>query len=202
MFGVSGLRVEMLRTRVRFAALFLYVLWSLVWVVGHVAGGVITGCCLGWLGNQLPEAVLDRAPLVLAVTAGIGAAQQLGLVSLPLPALPRQVPRRWMVELPWSVTALGYGLQLGSAVATRIHDASTYVLLVAALLSGSPQAGALMVGMFGLTRALPAIAIGPLADSPARSLGWALRLDRTERWSARASGLVQLCAALVSVSLM
>jgi hypothetical protein len=122
---------------------------------------------------------------------------QLRLVRLPLPHWPRQVPRTWLLRLPWDLLAWGYGLQLGCGVATRIKMATTHVVLGFALLSGSAAAGALILGCFGAARAVVPVMLGPGVASPTRSLGIALSFDDHEARVARWNGVVLLVTAVV-----
>jgi len=198
MFGVSGHRYQLLQDsgRGRRFIAVQYALWALVWMLSHLAGGAIVGLGLGWLGTQAPGLVHGTGPLLLGTGLLLGGLHQLQVVSIPMPQVQRQVPRHWLVQFPWSVTAVGYGLQLGAAVTTRIADASTYGALLAALVAGTPEAGATILAVFGVVRALPAVVIGPVAGSVGRAFAWALRLEASERVLARVSGLLLLLAGV------
>src|SRR4051812_13228847 len=141
MFGVSGLRVQMLTRAAPGAAprarvALRYAVWTLCWVCGHVAGGALLGAGLGWLGGALPPPPAGvRLPLGGPLGGG-GASPQFGRAGLPLPHCPRQVPRVWMLRLPWDLVALGYGAQLGFGLATRVKTATFYAVLGCALLAG------------------------------------------------------------------
>jgi hypothetical protein len=201
MFGVSGLRVQTLlceagQQRLTLRLRLLYALWVLVWIVGHVLGGMAVGAALGWLGALASLPGLALLEVVLAGLCLLAALRQAGVLPLPLPQLHRQVPRHWMATLPWSVVALGYGLQLGSGVSTRIRVATVYAVLLCALFSGSALGGALLMGLFGLVRSLPPALLGPRLSAPETAFAFACRVDGHEPWVARLNTL-SLCTAAV-----
>jgi hypothetical protein len=200
MFGVSGLCAQRLTPTAptpapRLRARLRYALWVCCWVVSHVAGGALLGGALGWLGARLSPAA--QAVGLGAASAGClaGALHHLGVVELPLPHCPRQVPRAWMFRWPCELTALGYGLQLGSGVLTRIKSASFHAALGLALLCGSAAGGATVLGLFGLARALPAGLLGPWLASPVASLAFARRLEGHGGWVGRLNGAALLAGA-------
>jgi hypothetical protein len=198
MFGVSGLCMERLR-QAGVSGLRLglaYGVWSVLWVVAHMTGGALVGAALGAAGGRLPLAPQTSLG-VLSAVLGLGGLHHLGLVRLPMPQIHRQVPRHWMLRWPPAWTAVGYGVQLGAAVATRITNFATYAALAAALLTRGAVPGALTLLVFGLTRALPAVVIGPLADSPQRSFALAFRVGEWEERVHKASGAILLLAALL-----
>ncbi len=205
MFGVSGLRYEALTnsegSKKRGVVAAGYALWAVVWVVAHVTGGVLVGFLLGWIGAQLPGFITREGPFLLVGGLILAGLYQLRVLQLPMPQVPRQVPRHWIVRYHWSVTALGYGLQLGSAVTTRIADASTHVTLFAALFTADPFSGAVILAAYGFARSLPAVFVGPFADSPQRSLMWAIRLEDSEPVFARISGVMLLLSALALLAM-
>jgi cytochrome c biogenesis protein CcdA len=102
-----------------------------------------------------------------------------------------------MVRWPLAGTAIGYGVQLGAAVTTRITNFATYAALASALLTRNAVLGACIMLVFGLVRALPAVVVGPLADSPQRSFAFAFRVGEWEQRVHKASGAILLLAALL-----
>jgi hypothetical protein len=204
MFGVTGQRVFNLRGDNVSGWSFVrsYLLSSVAWAGGHVAGGLAVGAALGWLGARLPltETVL---PLILLVTACLlGALHELRFIRLPMPQIPRQVPRSWLVRHPWNLAAIGFGMQLGSAVATRITNASTYVALGCALFSGSPLSGALILAAFGAVRSVPPLIFGPASASPTQALNFAVVFNRYAPVVAKQSGLALGLCGLVLAALL
>jgi sulfite exporter TauE/SafE len=91
---------------------------------------------------------------------------------------------------------VGYGVQLGAGVTTRITNFATYATLAAAILTRSAAGGALTMAAFGIARALPAVLVGPFAGTPQRSLAMAFAIEGWEERVHRASGVVLLLGAL------
>jgi hypothetical protein len=176
----------------------LYGIWSMLWVVAHVAGGLFLGAGLGAMGMLLPTRYQAAGVALLSILCLLWALRELQLIKLPMPQWQRQVQQHWLGRLPWNLLAVGFGVQLGCAVATRIKTAITYAALCAALLVGSPIRGAIIMGTFGLARALPALIAGPLVASPERSMRCAVHLDRYSTIVARAMAGILMLAAVGS----
>ena len=127
--------------------------WSLtvVWL-GLVAlgGGAAVGAALGLLGQASVAAVGSGARLVLLAAAGAAAAAW-DLSGRRLPGR-RQVNEDWLVVYRSWVYGAGFGLQLGSAVATVVNTALVPLFMLAALLAGDPAAGLVIGAVFGATR--------------------------------------------------
>jgi hypothetical protein len=195
---VTGQRFVLLhdgkgRLAVRYGA------WSAFWLVGHVVGGAMVGGLLGWIGSHLPQAGRPAALAVLGVLCLLWASAELRLIRVPMPQWPRQVPRVWLGRLPWDVIALGYGVQLGSAVATRIKVTTTYAALACALLAGSVGAGVAIMAVFGAARAVPALIAGPLVASPAQSRRIAMQVDAYATAMAGANATVLIISGVLMV---
>ena len=126
------------------------------YVVGSVVGGTLAGALLGGLGSLLvwvlPVPVLAVAAAVLLVAAGFDArgATMLGR---------RQVDQDWLPRFRGWVYGLGFGVQLGFGAVTVVTSAATLALAAVLLLTGSPAAGAWLGALFGLSRALPVLAL-------------------------------------------
>src|SRR5262245_43109935 len=86
---------------------FAYMWWSLLWVTGHMLGGGLLGAGIGWMGSMLVDQASRVGPALFSAVVLAGALHHLRIVRLPLPHLPRQIPRNWMTWLPWDVVALG-----------------------------------------------------------------------------------------------
>jgi len=86
--------------------------------------------------------------------------REYGVIRVPLPEITRQVAEGWRSRWsPWVAWGL-YGIGLGHGLLTIVPFASYYVTLLGVLLTGKPSIGALVMAVYGLMRALPAIAIG------------------------------------------
>jgi len=125
------------------------------YVIGSVFGGVAIAGALGWLGTVIGLGELSVAVRlgVLAAAVVIGIVFDLHLGGLRLPTIHRQVNEDWMVRYRSWVYGLGFGVQLGLGVVTIVTTSAIYAMLLAAALSGSAAAGALIGGVFGFVRA-------------------------------------------------
>jgi sulfite exporter TauE/SafE len=136
-------------------------------VVGSLLGGLVVGALAGAAG-ALALALVDVATpvrlAVLAAAALLALAVDLRPGRTRAPGPRRQVNEQWLdVYREW-VYGAGFGLQLGAAVLTQVATAAVYVMLLAAALSGSVPAGAIVGGAFGLVRALPVLATRQVRD--------------------------------------
>jgi len=117
--------------------------------VGSIVGGTATGAVAGALG----QFVLRTAPtvdgLVIVVVALVGAALDARLRGLRLPTVTRQVEERWLHKYRSWVYGLGFGVQLGTGLATIVSSAAVYLMVVAAVLTHSFMAGAVIGAVFG-----------------------------------------------------
>jgi sulfite exporter TauE/SafE len=139
-------------------------------VAGSVAGGLLVGALAGGFG------ALALAAVDLGTTARLGLLAGAALLALAVDLRPartrapgprRQVNEQWLEVYREWVYGGGFGLQLGAAVLTQVATAAVYVMLLAAALTGSVVAGALVGGVFGLGRALPVLATWRVHDTGA-----------------------------------
>lgn len=137
---------------------------------GYVTGAGTVGCLLGILGAALPlyRLHMDRGVVALLATGLVSVSyslRELGLVQVPAPQFHRQVPEKWRFQFRPKLAALFYGLGLGVGLGTRIPVTTFYVVVLWAVLIGSPLLGALGLATFGFGRALPLLCMAPLLDS-------------------------------------
>lgn len=163
------------------------------YVIGSVAGGLLVGGLLGVIG----QITLSGVPT--AVRAGILGLLAVGAVLVDrrerrIPSWHRQVNEDWLSEYRGWVYGLGFGFQLGLGVVTIITTASVYLMLAAALLSGSTVAGLVIGFAFGLARALPLF--GGLRVSGTDQL--AARVGRLDRWDGNFRAVTVLVEALAA----
>src|SRR5581483_8474812 len=112
-------------------------------IAGSLLGGVATGAVAGGAGALvLPDsAVADGIVIVLAALTG--ALLDAGFRGARLPTITRQVDENWLQKYrPW-VYGIGFGFQLGTALATIVSPAAVYLMIIAAVLTRSVVAGAL-----------------------------------------------------------
>jgi hypothetical protein len=122
---------------------------TVVWyVVGSTLGGAVLGMLGGLVGSPLPEG--QWRVVVSGVVALVGALWDMR-GNAP-PSIHRQVNEDWLGRYRGWVYGLGFGAQLGFGLVTIVPSASIYSMVVLTVLSGSPMAGALIGGTFGLFR--------------------------------------------------
>jgi hypothetical protein len=131
-----------------------------------VLGGGAFGASLGLIGGLLFGASPSRAALAAGGVAAVYSLRESGLVKVPAPQSRRQVPNAWRWRYRPEVASALYGGALGVGVATPIAITSFYVLPIYALFSGSVFISALVLGAYGLGRAVPLV---PLRADLSRS---------------------------------
>jgi hypothetical protein len=163
------------------------------YIAGSAAGGAALGLLLGWAGSPLDlSANLRLAILGVAIAAGVGFELHLG--GLRLPSTHRQVDETWRASYRGWVWGLTFGAQLALGVITVVTTAMVYVTWLAALLTGSAAAGALVGLAFGLARALPILSVAHV-----RTSGQLLGVDRTlQRLAAPARRLTVAAGASIA----
>jgi hypothetical protein len=125
-------------------------------LLGALGAAAGLGAALGLLGSVLPGLTLDARLAGFGAAALAALAIELGPFRVPGPD--RQVNERWLDEYRGWVYGLGYGGQLGLGITTVVSSTSTYLAIVAAVLSREPALGALIFGAFGLARGLTPLA--------------------------------------------
>ncbi len=177
--------------------------WSVTtaaYLVGSLVGGAVVGTVLGAVSVPVRAVLPGPVALVLLlVVAVVGLLADRGV--LPLPSWRRQVDERWLTTYRGWVYGAGFGLQLGAGLATIVTASATWVVLVAAVLSGSIAAGTVIGATYGLVRALPVLAFARVR-TPARLQA---AMQRVEAWrapAAQVTTLAQAALVLVAVGLL
>jgi|GEM_PF-3650575 len=204
MFGVTGLHFNQLQLsgqRNNWLPRVRYLIWAFHWTAGHILGGMIVGGVSGWVGSKISAGPGFYGLILLALICVVCALHQFQIINFPLPQLRRQVSRFWMQKLHWNIVALGYGVQLGSGIATRIKVATTYVFIGCAFLSGTFYMGAVIGAGFGLARAILPVIIGPRVSSPEASFSFALNFNHYEKHVRNINGALLLLSALFLITL-
>jgi hypothetical protein len=138
-------------------------------VIGAAAGGAAAGLALGALGAVVAAAGAPArvAAAVLAPCAVLAAVVDARGWPHWLPRPRRQVDERWLHAYRGWVYGAGFGFQLGAGVVTIVTAATVYVLGVTLVVLGSPIAGVVVGGAYGLARGLTILA-GRSIRTPAR----------------------------------
>ena len=163
-------------------------------LVGATAAGAGAGALLGALGSIVLPAHSTLAALAVALAVAV----VLDGIPRAVPGPRRQVDERWLDQYRGWVYGAGYGAQLGLGVTTIVSSAATYVALLAAFLTASAPAGAIVLGCFGAVRGLT-----PLAAAGVRNQGQLLEFHRAlARWRVPARwGVVAAQAGMVALAL-
>ena len=163
------------------------------YMIGSAAGGAALGAALGWIGSHL-DAGMNLRLAILGVAIAAGIAFDLHLGGLRLPSTRRQVDEAWRASYRGWVWGLTFGAQLALGVITVVTTAMVYVTWLAALLTGSAAAGALIGLAFGLARALPILSVAHV-----RTSGQLLGIDSTvQRLAAPARRLTVAAGASIA----
>jgi hypothetical protein len=165
--------------------------------LGAGAAGVVAGALLGTLGTLLPGRA-DGGARTVVIALALIAALALDLSDTAVPGPRRQVDERWLDRYRGWVYGVGFGSQLGLGVVTVITSAATYVVLLCAVASGDPVAGAAIVGLYGALRGLtPLLAAG--VRTPQHLIALHARLRGAEPATVRAGAAVLAVAAAVGL---
>jgi hypothetical protein len=144
---------------------------------GALLGGVVTFGALSLAGAALRGA---GAVAPVAVAAAIAAAAALGEARgvRIVPQVRRQVPEPWRRLLPLPLAAWLYGILLGLGFTTFVLTLAVWALAGVCVALGEPELG-LVIGLgFGIGRALPVIALAPVARRPVGVRAVALMAER------------------------
>jgi len=154
------------------------------YLLGSTLAGSGLGALLGTLGSLLPRSrpSTEITFALVAAAAVLGAVWDGRAAGRALPSWRRQVDEDWLNRYRGWVYGLGFGLQLGLGVVTIVTSSTVYAAWLLALLAGSWPGGVAVGAAFGLSRALPVLALGRVVD--ATSLTTAHR--RLQRWAPRA----------------
>ena len=137
---------------------------------------MITFGGLGLLGQALGAGGTGAAAVaaVVAVAAAIGEARGVRIV----PQVRRQVPESWRRVLPVPLAAGLYGVLLGLGFTTFILTFAVWALAAVSVALGDPQLGAVLGLAFGVGRALPVIALAPVAETDRGNAAHAAMAER------------------------
>jgi hypothetical protein len=185
--------------------------WSLTasaYVIGVLVGGAALGTLAGSAGATLGNIGRPSLSARLGVVAALSVAAMafdLSLGGIRLPTVRRQVNEDWLATYRGWVYGLGFGVQLGFGVVTIVSTAGLYLTFTLAFLSGSVTAGLVVGCAFGLSRALPILAVRRVRTSSALKM-FHQRLDAARRAAGKGAVgaealvvLTALCLALARV---
>jgi hypothetical protein len=158
--------------------------WGVVLAL-HVLGAALAAAAFGAMLGGAGE--LLGAPWGAAGLAAVGAVAALYLarewlgVRVPVPQLKRQVPEWWRTFFGPRTSSFLYGLGLGVGFLTYLLHGTLVVVSVAAVASGRPLVGALVMAPFGIARGATAAA-ARRASTPDASAALVGRLAAAASW--------------------
>jgi hypothetical protein len=142
---------------------------------GALAGGLVTFGGLAVAGSALPGGWLSYAlAAALALVSAVAEARG----SRIAPQIRRQLPEHWRRVMPMPLAAALYGVLLGLGFTTFVLTFGVWALAGVAFALGDPAIGLALGAGFGVGRALPIVALAPIADRPAGRAAVALMADR------------------------
>jgi len=130
-----------------------------------VIGGVLTYGALALAGQALLGAGGTIAYVIAAIVA-LAAALAEARGTPIVPRIRRQLPVGWRSSAPMPLAAAGYGVLLGLGFTTFVLTYGVWALMGVSLALGDPTAGLVVGVAFGLGRALPIVALAPIAGRP------------------------------------
>jgi hypothetical protein len=144
---------------------------------GALLGGVITFGQLALLGGLLHDGGGRIAYGAAALIAAAAALLELRGARI-IPQVRRQLPEDWRRRMPLPVAAALYGVLLGLGFTTFVLTFGVWALAAISFALGEPHLGLLLGLAFGLGRALPVVALAPLAGRPMGIRAIALMAER------------------------
>jgi hypothetical protein len=133
---------------------------------GAIAGGLVTFGSLAALGELLHGAGGRASYLVAAAIALLAAGLEVRGTRI-VPQIRRQLPEHWRRVMPMPMAAALYGVLLGIGFTTFVLSFGVWALAGVSLAVGDPALGLLLGASFGVGRAVPILALAPLAGRPA-----------------------------------
>ncbi len=142
--------------------------------------GAVLGAIVTFGGLALAGSVLPGGWLAYGIAAGFAllAAVAEARGSRIAPQIRRQLPEHWRRVMPMPVAASLYGILLGLGFTTFVLTFGVWALAGISLALGEPAVGVALGIGFGIGRAIPIVALAPIADRPAGRSAIALMADR------------------------
>lgn len=176
-----------------------FAITALFLLVGASSAGAALGALLGELGSELPLSSALRLA-ALGVAAVLGLASDL-LLPRGVPTHLRQVDERWLHRFRGWVYGLGFGAQLGVAVATVVTTSAVYLTILGEALAPSILAGAVIGATFGGIRGA-SVLLAARINTPASLLDFHRRISTLERPASAVTLAVQAVLAAVAIAVV
>jgi hypothetical protein len=135
-------------------------------VPGAIVGGLLTFGSLAYVGDLLHGAG-GRASYLVAAAIAVIASMLEARGARIMPQIRRQLPEHWRRVMPMPVAAALYGVLLGVGFTTFVLSFGVWALAGVSLALGEPSFGLLIGAGFGVGRAIPIVALAPVAGGRA-----------------------------------
>ena len=171
--------------------------------IGYSLGGAVIGVAAGGLGALVVPDAPTVDGVVIVVLALAGAALDGRVAGLRLPTIARQVAERWLRKYRSWVYGFGFGVQLGTGLATIVSSSAVYLMVVAAVLTRSLVAGTIIGAVFGTLRGasiLLARRVGTYDDLRDLHRRLAANATRSEVANVLTQGAIGACALVAVVT--
>jgi hypothetical protein len=133
---------------------------------GAIFGGLLTFGSLAAVGDLLHGAGGRASYLVAAGIALLAAVLEVRGTRI-VPQIRRQLPEHWRRVMPMPLAAALYGVLLGIGFTTFVLSFGVWALAGVSLAVGDPALGLVLGACFGVGRAIPILALAPVAGRPA-----------------------------------
>lgn len=133
---------------------------------------------MGVIGEYIGMVRIHRTPALWMLLSGLSAVLALHefyWLRLPIPQLHRQTSKWWRTRFGAVGAAWLWGLDLGSGLTTIVTFSGYWILVLAALSSGEAWYGGLILGMFGVSRAIVVFLMPKLVMLQENHLCWMIQ---------------------------
>jgi hypothetical protein len=138
----------------------------IAFIPGAVVGGVLTFGALAAAGELVHGAGGKVAYAIAAAIAVLAAVLEVRGTRI-VPQIRRQLPEHWRRVMPMPLAGALYGVLLGMGFTTFVLSFGVWALAAISFAVGEPLIGLILGVCFGIGRAIPVVALAPLAGSPA-----------------------------------
>ena len=170
----------------------------------HVLGAAIAasafGALLGGAGALLGAPWGAAGPAAVVAVAALYVAHEVLGVPVPVPQLRRQVPEWWRTYFGPRTSSFLYGLGLGVGFLTYLLHGTLVVVSVAAVASGRPIVGALVMAPFGIARGATS-SVARRASTPDAHAALVGRLAAAASWRGWRLAHVVVSGAVMAAAL-
>jgi hypothetical protein len=168
---------------------------SLAFLAASIIAATALGFAIGIAALPIGSGWRDAIAVGVVLVSIAAALRELGVASLGVPALPRQVPWAWWYRHNRLAVSAAWGAQLGAGVVTRLNSAGFYAVVAATIWLGSPVKGAIIFGLYGLVRGIEPIVVYQL--NPSRPGDVIMQLRGYAEVIARTCAISCLCVGAV-----